>query len=138
MDWKGALRARLVADSAVSDLVWKDGSRPAIYWVERPQTDGLPALTLQTVTGDRPQHMGGFIGMDQATVQIDTWADTYAAADALMEAAIAALIPEQSGNGIKFSRAFLSGEPQDLGEQTATKFVHRKQVDLVFHHSTTA
>ena len=66
MDWQAALRARLVAAAPVTALV---GSR--IYWVDRPQASALPAITLQTISDDRPQHMKGFIGLNPARVQVD-------------------------------------------------------------------
>jgi hypothetical protein len=130
MDMAGALRARLLAAPAVTALV---GQR--VYWVDRPQTTGLPAITLQLVSEGRPQHMGGFDGLFDARVQVDIWSESHAEAWVISEAVIAAIIPEQTGNGISFSRAFLDAR-RDLGERIETKFVHRTSLDLLIHYST--
>jgi hypothetical protein len=130
MDFQGALRARLLADSATTTIV---GQR--IYWVVRPQQDALPAITLQTITDGRPQHFGGFQAMRPSMVQIDAWGTTYAQVRALAEAIIAALAPAHSENGIAFERGFFS-DVRDLGEQLETTFIHRVSVDLtVFHQA---
>ena len=130
MDWQGALRARLIAAAPVTALVAQ-----RIYWVDRPQAAALPAITLQTITQLRPQHMGGFDGLDFARVQIDVWALTYGAVQPIVEAVIAALVPAHSGNGIRFDRAFIDSI-RDLGERTETQFIHRASLDMIFHHNT--
>ena len=129
MDWQAALRARLTGASAVTDLV---GTR--IYWVERPQSSALPAITLQTVDDRMPQHMKGFDGLDVARVQVDVWGRTYAEVRPIVRAAIDALAPANTSNGVRFERAFVDGV-RDLGEQTETVFVHRTAVDLIVHHA---
>ena len=130
MDWRGALRARLIAAAPVTALV---GQR--VYWVDRPQASALPAITLQTISEARRQHMKGFDGLDVSRVQIDCWATSYAQAQALQEAAIAATIDEHAGNGIRFARAFIDSI-RDLGERVETQFIHRASIDLIVHHST--
>lgn len=129
MDWQGALRARLIAASPVTALV-----EQRIYWVDRPQASALPAVTLQTVTEDRPQHMQGFDGLDVSTVQMDVWGASYAQVQQIKEAALAAVIPENTGNGVRFARAFVDFI-RDLGERVETQFIHRASIDLIFHHS---
>lgn len=130
MDWQGALRARLIAAAPVTALVVQ-----RIYWVDRPQTSGLPAITLQTITEDRPQHMKGFDGLDRSLVQIDCWASTHIQSTQLAEAVIAALSPEGTGNGVHFERAFVDSI-RDLGERVETQFIHRASLDIIFHHAT--
>jgi hypothetical protein len=132
MDWQGALRSRLIDDGAVAALV---GNR--IYWVERPQTSSLPAITLQVITEDRPQNMNGFVGMDSNTVQLDIWGNSYAQVQQAKEAALSAIVPETIANGVSFERAFIS-TARDLGEMVGTQFIHRASLDLIFHHSMTA
>lgn len=90
---------------------------------------------MQVITEERAQHMGGFDGLTMDRVQIDIWALTYAETKAITEAVITALVPNHTGNGIDFSRAFLDGL-RDLGERVETQFVHRTSFDLIFHHST--
>lgn len=130
MDWQGALRARLVDAAPVAALV---GTR--IYWVDRPQASALPAITLQTITEERPQHMQGFMGLDVSTVQIDVWGTSYGQVQQVKEAALAAVVPENTSNGIKFMRAFIDFI-RDLGERVETQFIHRSSIDLIVYHTT--
>lgn len=130
MDWQGALRKRLVTDNGVNALVVQ-----RVYWMDRPQASALPAITLQTVSELRPQHMKGFDGLDFSRVQIDCWAATYAKAQEVKESVIAAVAGEYTGDGIHFERAFIDGI-RDLGERTETAFIHRTSLDMIFHHST--
>lgn len=137
MDWQGALRARLIAAAPVLALVWKhpDTAVPAITWVDRPQTSGLPAITLQTISEDRPQTMAGFDGLDRSLVQMDVWGTSYAQVQQVKEAALAAVVPANTGNGVIFARAFVD-TIRDLGERVETQFIHRASIDLIFHHAT--
>ncbi len=128
MDWQGALRARLTGAAPVTALVAQ-----RIYWVDRPQASALPAITLQTIDEPLDQHMGGVMTLQSAVVQVDVWATTYASARAIKEAVIAALLPEATGNGIEFQRAFVSS--RDLGERVETQFVHRASMDFRVHFS---
>ena len=135
MDFEGALRARLLAASPVTTLV---GQR--VYWVDRPQAAGLPAITLQIIDQERAQHMQGVQGLQSALVQIDGWAadieggpSGYAQGKALKEAIIAALLPEETSNGVKFGRAFVRS--RDLSERTETQFIHRPSMDFTFFYS---
>jgi hypothetical protein len=132
MDWKGALRARLIADATVLAAV---GQR--VYWVDRPQLSALPAITLQTVIEIRPQTMTGFDGLDRSMVQIDVWGESDLSVYNIKEAVIAAVIGASNANGIKFERAFID-VIRDLGEQFETRFIHRASMDVIFYHSTTA
>jgi hypothetical protein len=127
MDMQGALRARITGASTTA------GTR--VYWVDRPQAASLPAVTLQVISDLREQHLKGFQSIRETRVQIDCWADTYAQVTALKEAVLAAVVPEQTGNGIRFHRAIIDGE-RDLGERTETKFIHRASVDLVVFWTT--
>lgn len=130
MDFQGALRARLLAANPVTALVAQ-----RVYWVDRPQSSALPAITLQTVTEERPQHFTSFDGLNISRVQMDSWGTSYAQAKSLNDAAIAAVIAKETSNGIRFSRAFIDSI-RDLGERTETQFIHRVSSDLIFHHAT--
>jgi len=132
VDWKAALRARLIDDGSVAAI-----ADNRVTWVDRPQLSALPAITLQVVTEDRPQSMSGFLGLDRDTVQVDVWGDSDKAVYDLQEAAIAAVIGVSNANGIKFERAFID-TVRDLGERTDTKYVHRASIDMIFHHSVAA
>lgn len=122
MDMPGALLARIVGANTSA------GSRA--YWVERPQAAALPAVTLQIVSDQRPQHLKGFNELRDTRVQIDCWGDKYGDVVALKEAVLAAVVPENTANGIRFNRAIIDSE-RDLGEQGTTKFIHRASIDLI-------
>jgi hypothetical protein len=129
MDFEGALRARFIAAPPVAALVAQ-----RVYWVDRPQDKPLPDITLTVISDTRDQHMKGFQELQFTRVQVDCRASTYAGAKALAEASIAEIAPASIENGINFRRATVNG-PRDLGERTATAFIHRKQFDLIIPHS---
>ena len=125
MDMQGALRARLVGQTAA-------GSR--VYWLDRPQGTALPAITLQTISGGRPQTYSGFQGWRESRVQLDVWAATYAEARSILEAAIAALAPLGTSNGIHFDRTDFESE-RDNTERLETLLIYRTGIDLIVRHS---
>lgn len=125
MDMQGALRARLLAAAPVTTLV---GTR--VYWVDRPQASALPAIVLQVISDPRPQHLKGFEDLRETRVQMDVFGSSYAQVRTLAEAAIAAVVPENTSNGIIFNRALVDGA-RDLGERTETMFIHRHSTDLL-------
>lgn len=124
-DMQAALRTRLISAGTAA------GSR--VTWVERPQLSALPAITLQTISDGRPQHLKGFDGARGTRVQIDCWASTYAAALSLARAVIAALQPPAVISGKKFGQAQIDGQ-RDLGEDVSGTFIHRQSVDLIIWH----
>jgi hypothetical protein len=127
MDMPGALRARITSANTSA------GSR--VYWVDRPQAAALPAVTLQIISDIRPQHLKGFDQTRDTRVQIDCWATSYSAVTVLKEAVLAAVVPVNTSNGIRFDRAIIDGE-RDLGERVETQFIHRASVDLVVWWAT--
>jgi hypothetical protein len=127
MDFEGALRARITGASTTA------GTR--VYWDERPQSTALPAVTLQSIFDNRPQHLKGFNDLKDHLVQIDCWGTTFAAAKALKEAVLAAVVPENTSNGIRFCRAIVDGG-QSGTETSGTAQIFRQRVDLVFHWAT--
>ncbi|HYI42682.1 MAG TPA: DUF3168 domain-containing protein [Sphingomicrobium sp.] len=131
MDMQGALRAQLIADAAVAQLV---GQR--VHWVDRPQGGELPAVTLQTISAARPRHMQGLQTLRSSRVQCDIWAETYKQAREITEAVVAALEPAHTANGISFRPTGFENE-RDLMERLAgdTKSIHRTTLDLIVWHS---
>lgn len=127
---QGALRARLLGATAA-------GSR--IYWLERPQGTALPAITLQTISGDRPQTYTALQAWRESRVQLDVWAASYAEARAILEAAITALAPLGTSNGIRFDRTDFEGERDraefDGNSQFATATIYRTGIDLIVRHA---
>lgn len=134
---KGALRARIIA--AVGSLVapyTPPGETPtrAVFWLDRPQGSVLPSITLQTISNDRPQHMAGFQSTRTARVQMDVWAATLITATQIMDAAVMALRPKETSNGIEFGVTFFEDE-RDFAERLETKTIYRTSVDLIVWHS---
>lgn len=129
MDFQTGVRARLLANSTVSAIV---GTR--VDWMARPQNAALPAISLQTVSDSRPDHLKGFDGARETRVQCDCWAATYAAALALARAVIAALQPPTTITGKRFGNARVDAQ-RDLGENIADgSFIHRQSVDFIIWH----
>jgi hypothetical protein len=125
LDMQGALRARLLAATPLTALVAQ-----RIYWVERPQSSALPAITLQVVSDPRPQHLKGFQPLRETRVQMDVWGTSSAQNSAITEALIAAAVPEGPNNGIRFNRGIIAGLDTG-GETSGTTFIHRTTVDLM-------
>ena len=125
MDMQGSLRARLLSATPASTRV---------YWVSRPQASELPSITLQTLSGDRPQTHEGMQATRSTRVQLDYWAGTYAAARAGMDAAIAALDDRHvASNGTVFDAIFFEGE-RDFVERVGTTDIYRTSIDLIVWH----
>lgn len=131
MDWQAAMRARALAAAPLTALVGQK-----VTWVSRPQRSALDALTLQTINEEMPQHMTGFDGLNPALVQIDAWASSHTKVTAILNAALDALIPAQTGNGFKFSRAFLKRKGDLPAEDVPDSTIFRASADLAFHYST--
>lgn len=131
MDWQAALRARLIANGTLTTLL--GGQK--VYWENAPQGTALPYVTLLDVTELRPQNLKGW-DLEAARVQIDAWAATYASKQAIMEAAIAAIVPANTANSHTFQRAMVDLGPRDIPERDGELIIFRKSADLIFHHNT--
>lgn len=130
MDFQEALRARLIAESAVAAII---GAR--VSWVDRPQKEKLPGLTLQVTADPRPQNLKGFDGARATRVQADCWSLKYGEAVALARAVITAVAAPATINGKTFGNAQVEGQ-RDLGERIGDgTFVHRQSVDLTIWHA---
>jgi len=127
-DFASSLYARLAADAPVSAVV---GTK--IYWVIVPQNAALPYIRMQTISDPRPEHLKGYDGARVTRVQADCFAATYGAGRQLAEKVITALATPASFGGVQFGRVKAEG-PRDLGEDTASGFVHRASVDLLIEH----
>lgn len=126
MDMRAALRARLIAAGT--------GAAGQVSWVDRPQGTALPAITLQTISGDRPQTYDGLQGWRETRVQADVWATSYGAANAIRDEIVAAAAVVETVNGIRFDRTDFENERDGL-EQLATGLVYRAGIDLLVRHS---
>jgi hypothetical protein len=126
MDMEQALLTRLVDAATLAG--------DSVAWVEQPQGEPLPTVTLTIVSEVRGETMKGFQGLRFARVQADCRATTYAEAKALSDQVIEAAVPRAIVGGVNFRRASVTG-PRDLGEATAAGFIHRKSLDLMVRHS---
>ncbi|AHE52636.1 tail completion protein gp17 [Sphingomonas sanxanigenens] len=100
-----ALRDRLLANPGLSALV---GDR--IWWVERPQSSALPALTLQLISPGRTYTHDGPAGFYGPRVQCDSWGGSYGSARLVSRALLAAIEPATTVGGVEFKAAFLDSE----------------------------
>ena len=129
MTWTTALRARLIADTAVAAKV---GTR--IDWAVRPQGAPLPAIVLTKVSDGRPQHLKGFETLRQSRIQIDVLASSRSQVEQITEAVIAAIAGPFNQSGVQFSRTFID-TVTDRGASTDTGFVHRDLIDALIWHN---
>jgi hypothetical protein len=81
-----ALIARLLADTGVAAIA---GAR--VFPGSRPQGAALPAVVLNRISGGPLYADDGEVGLEQARIQIDCWAESYAAAKLLARAVTASL-----------------------------------------------
>ncbi len=81
-----ALIARLLADTGVAAIA---GAR--VFPGSRPQGAALPAVVLNQISGGPLYADDGEVGLEQARIQIDCWAESYAAAKLLARAVTASL-----------------------------------------------
>lgn len=129
MTMETALRTRLKNNGTVAGLV-----STRIDWGVRPQGNPYPSIVLTKVSDQRDQHMLGFNTFRPTRVQVDCYAATYAAAVALRDAVIAALVPEATVSSITFLRPFINNV-MDRGEDTETGYIHRQMIDLTVWHN---
>lgn len=106
-----ALLARLRASAGVSALV-----SDRVDWMERPQGDVLPGVTLQVIDQGRTYTLDGAAGFYGTLVQIDNWGSTYSSAKLVSRAVLDAIEAAVTQGSIAFSRSFLIGS-RDLGPE---------------------
>lgn len=127
-DFATALRARLVADAEVAAVC-----STRIYWGIVPQGTTPPYIRMTTISDPRPEHLKGYTGARVTRIQCDCFAATYGAARGLAEKVIAATVVPGVHGGVRFGRVKAQG-PRDLGEDTASDFIHRASIDLLAEH----
>jgi hypothetical protein len=81
-----AVIQRLLADTGVIALV---GTR--VFPGSVPQGEALPAIVFNKISGAPIYADEGEVGLDEARIQIDCWAETYSAAKGLSRAVRASL-----------------------------------------------
>lgn len=129
MSWQIDLSARLLGAPAVSAI-----ADDRIEWDDLAPDSLLPALMLQVITDVRPQNHDGFDPFWPTRVQFNALARTKAEAVALLEAAIAAVVPSAVQGGTTFLRSFVDGGGSDA-ERTTTGRICRERTDLIIWHN---
>lgn len=120
------LVALLLANAGVTALV---GSR--VYWSRRPQGVSLPAIILHRVSGTRNYTMQGSSGFVQSRVQVDCWAQSYAAAKQAARAVIAAVSGLRNAD---FQGVFVEGEQDTFEIGAGAAELNRTSLDLIISH----
>lgn len=124
MDFQGALRARALGDTTVGGMI-----NDRAYWVERVQSEGVPAVVFNIVSDARPQHLKGFNDLRETLFQADCLGRTNIEATDLSEALIAAVVPAATAHGITFNRAMVT-DVRGGGGKSGEIFIHRTSVDF--------
>jgi hypothetical protein len=132
-----ALIAYLLANPGLAAQV---GLR--IDWLQRPQGNTMPALTLQIVGGGYEYIMDGREGLVAQRVQMDAWAPTYASMKATFRALVLAL--DGLPNTGPFKGAFIQSqfETVDVLEAPRPQLngatdIYRTSIDVIVWHSGT-
>lgn len=128
-DFATALKARLAAYAPLTDLI---GSGK-LHWGKVPQKTALPYVRLTVISDPRPEHLQGYTAARVTRVQCDCFSSQWGEARAAAELIIAAVATPGVHGGVHFGRVKAQG-PRDLGEDTASGFIHRASVDLLAEH----
>lgn len=114
METGSTLHAFLTSNPAIAAVV---GSR--VYPVQLPQKPTLPAVRYNTISGLRTQSQPGVQGLRRPRVQIDCYAETYAAAVNLRELVAARLNSYRGPAGVgTMQGAFLVNEYERFDDQS--------------------
>lgn len=126
---KEALRARLLADAELTELV-----EQRVSWGSRPRMDCLPAVCLHLISGVRNYHLGGSSELVQSRVQADCWGLTYAAATAVSRAVVSDLSGLRD-DAMQVQGAFIVDE-RDLPDEgtAADELLYRVSIDVMIWH----
>lgn len=126
------LRALLIADPAVSALV---GDR--VHALQLPRGGALPALKYQRISGERVRGLSGPHGQAHPRMQIDAYADSHAAAEAVADAVEAALDGYAGPAGAGRIDAASLENVRDLHEDELGTRAYRVVMDFFISHPTT-
>lgn len=122
MELEEAIYAKLIATSAVTDLV---GTR--IYPVQAPQSSTLPVVIYGQAFQKRVQSLTGCINLNQYSLRLDLWSNSYATAKALYHALRDTLLGYQGdlAGGVTVNGIF-----EDGGDDGAEPPAHDEETGL--------
>lgn len=128
-----AFLALIRGDTAVSAVLSK-----RINWVRRPQSENsYPACRLQRVSGSPKYNMKTPDGLSQSRVQLDIWAETYAASKQAQRSIVAVLSGYRGMvSGIRFQGIFIENI-RDLADEEidSNKRLFRVSFDALIWHT---
>ena len=97
-----ALVARLLANVPL-----ETGVETRINWIERPQGEGLPAITLQVIDAGDEYHHGGRVDLLYPLIQFDCWGRSYLEAKTAARALLSEIeLPRHDVSGVDFEDGF--------------------------------
>jgi len=123
-----ALTALLLGHAPLQVLV---GTR--IHWLLQPrQVSGFPYVNLTVVSDPRSYHMAGQSGLRKTRVQMDVWAETYSAAQAVERVITDFLSGFRGSEADTNLQGVFIGGARDLTDQTTgeERQLFRISVDL--------
>lgn len=126
-----ALVAHLLAQSGITAV---SGQR--ITWGRRTQGAALPAIVLHRIDGNRDYHLSGASGLVASRVQVDCWANTFAAAKLAARAVEAAVSGAHFTQGQTRFDAILIADERDDSEDVNGAPLFRTSLDLAVHHAS--
>ncbi|WP_440978570.1 tail completion protein gp17 [Sphingomonas pseudosanguinis] len=134
MTLEDAIETRLLAfDNLTARIADRVG------WTRR--LAGIPAITLQVISDQRPQHFKGFQPIRPTLVQLDVWSADPREAAAIRDLCIAALVPAETVGDVQFQRAMIASvrsgaEPDRSGDSHSyAGELHRESIDFSFLHN---
>lgn len=124
-----AIVAYLLADSTLSALV-----STRVFPLSRLQGSALPAVTYQRISGAPLYADDGEVGLTEARLQVDTWAETYSTAKTAARAVIDRLsaVRDVTQSGVTFRYIMLDDE-RDFREEgsNAAQYLYRVSMDFL-------
>lgn len=129
-DISGTIRTLTLADGTVSGLV-----STRMYSDALPQNATMPAITYFVVNTDAYEHLGGIVDIARARIQIDCFAATRTAANALADAVRLALEKYEGTVGTQFIHEInlVSGELHGIDRPEAGTDQRRYITSMDFH-----
>lgn len=124
------LVARLLANTALVALV---GDR--INWIDRPEGDALPSVTLQVITSGDAYTYEGRVRFVNSRVQTDCWGRSYLEAKLVSRALRDAIEPPATIGSTSFGQSFRENAPDFPPEDIAGGVTaYRVNGDFIIWH----
>lgn len=130
MTVEAAIYALMMASSEISGA-----ADDRIYPLVAPDCVATPYITYQRISGERWNSLAGSVGKAQPRIQIDVWAETYAAAKQLGDAIRRALDGYRGTvGGIRIGALRIESD-QDFFENDPVPALYRVSMDFRVTHA---